>query len=119
MWTLLLKVKLVCRKQGYDVSLFRKLSEDHPDSVLTLTSQYRMNASIMSIANQLIYQRRMQCAGEKVSEGKLFIPNWGVRDQLASTQKWTMDCINPDNPVIFINTDLVREIVFYFNLFYA
>ena len=97
---------LVGRKQGYDVSLFRKLSEDHPLSVLTLTSQYRMNASIMSIVNQLIYQRRMQCAQAEVSEGKLTIPNWG---RAVSLEKWTMDCINPDKPVVFINTDLVSK----------
>ncbi|KAI6659322.1 DNA replication ATP-dependent helicase/nuclease DNA2 [Oopsacas minuta] len=92
------------RKEGYDVSLFRKLSEDHPDTVLTLTSQYRMNDSIMSIANHLIYGNQMQSAGKDISTSKLCFSSWDE-----NIEEWIVDCVSPDKPVILINTDLLES----------
>ena len=49
------------RDHGFDVSLFRQLSEAHPAATVTLRHQYRMNADLMALANALIYGRR--CLG--------------------------------------------------------
>ena len=98
------------RKKGYDVSLFRKLSEDHPDTTLSLSSQYRMNESIMSIANHLVYQNQMQTACSDVSTSTLCLPCWEERKD--SLEKWLLDCINPDKPVILLDTDLVGILLY-------
>jgi len=43
------------RDRGFDVSLFRQLSEAHPAATVTLSQQYRMNAELMALANVLTY----------------------------------------------------------------
>ena len=45
------------RKGGMDVSLFKRLAETHPDAMLWLDEQYRMNDDIMSLANHLVCVR--------------------------------------------------------------
>ena len=98
------------RKEGYDVSLFRKLSEDHPDTILSLTSQYRMNESIMSIANHLVYQNQMQTACNEVSTGTLCLSCWAERKD--GLEKWLLYCIDPDKPVVLLDTDLVGILLY-------
>lgn len=63
------------RKGGLDVSLFRRLSDAHPHSVVDLTFQYRMNEDIMLLSNKLIYGGRLQCGSEAVAKQSLVIPN--------------------------------------------
>ena len=43
------------RKGGLEVSLFRRLCDAHPDVVIDLAYQYRMNEDIMLLSNKLIY----------------------------------------------------------------
>jgi DNA replication ATP-dependent helicase Dna2 len=58
-----------------DVSLFRRLSEAHPDAVVELTQQYRMNADIMLLSNKLIYDDRLICGNQKVANQSLILPD--------------------------------------------
>jgi DNA replication ATP-dependent helicase Dna2 len=55
------------RKAGLDVSLFKLLSEKRPESVTSLTFQYRMNEDIMALSNKLIYEGRLKCGSEEVA----------------------------------------------------
>jgi len=58
---------------GLDVSLFKLLSEAHPDSVVTLEHQYRMCEEIMTISNTLIYDGRLKCGTEAVAQKSLSV----------------------------------------------
>ena len=65
---------------GLDVSLFRQLSEQHPEAVATLGRQYRMCEDIMSLSNALIYNGQLRCGSEAVARRTLDTP---VKDGLA------------------------------------
>lgn len=62
------------RKGGLDVSLFRRLSDAHPEAVVDLTDQYRMNEEIMTLSNKLIYSERLRCGSQAVAEQSLVLP---------------------------------------------
>ena len=63
------------REGGLDISLFRRLSEAHPEALVYLTHQYRMNEEIMSLSNTLVYENRMKCGLETVQTRRLELPN--------------------------------------------
>jgi len=63
------------RRGGLDVSLFRMLSEAHPQSVVDLSMQYRMNEDIMCLSNELIYEGRLKCGNEEVGKKGLVLKN--------------------------------------------
>lgn len=56
---------------GFDESLFYRL--DKPESTISLTLQYRMNETIMELANRLTYENRLKCANEIVSTASIDI----------------------------------------------
>ncbi len=60
--------------RGADVSLFKRLSEAHPNAVSCLTQQYRMCDDVMSLCNVLIYSHRMKCAGPEVARARMRLP---------------------------------------------
>ncbi|KAI0718426.1 Dna2-domain-containing protein [Cerioporus squamosus] len=62
------------RKGGLEISLFRRLSDAHPEAVVDLTHQYRMNADIMTLSNKLIYSDRLQCGSDYVAQRGLKLP---------------------------------------------
>jgi len=77
-WPLLMHIQVrnpAARKGGLETSLFRRLSEAHPQAVVDLTYQYRMNEDIMQLSNKLIYGDRLQCGSEEVAKRTLILPN--------------------------------------------
>ncbi|KAK4141106.1 uncharacterized protein C8A04DRAFT_14358 [Dichotomopilus funicola] len=65
------------RLGGLDVSLFKLLSDTHPQSVVHLEHQYRMSEDIMALSNTLIYNGRLKCGTEALRHAELFVPNLG------------------------------------------
>ncbi|KAF8629517.1 hypothetical protein AX17_005643 [Amanita inopinata Kibby_2008] len=65
----------VAREGGLDVSLFRSLSDAHPETLVELAYQYRMNEEIMILSNRLIYNDRLKCGNEQVAKQSLHIPD--------------------------------------------
>ncbi|KAF9401051.1 Tripartite DNA replication factor [Mortierella sp. AD011] len=63
------------KKDGFDLSLFKLLSDQHPEAVTSLTQQYRMNKDIMLLSNTLVYQNRLKCATDQVASKALDIPD--------------------------------------------
>lgn len=55
------------------MSLFRRLSEAHPEAVVDLRFQYRMNKDIMLLSNRLIYDDRLQCGSDEVAKRSLVL----------------------------------------------
>ncbi|KAJ4293893.1 DNA replication endonuclease-helicase Dna2 [Collariella sp. IMI 366227] len=62
------------REGGLDISLFKLLSDTHPQSVVNLEHQYRMCEDIMTLSNTLIYSGRLKCGTEALRHAKLHIP---------------------------------------------
>lgn len=113
------------RLGGLDVSLFKLLSDTHPDSVVNLEHQYRMSEDIMALSNILIYEGRLKCGTEELRLRKLDIPNINALerhhfdiDTIISQPTvtpntfctgmgscWLRDMIDPETRVSFINTD--------------
>ena len=108
---------------GYGQSLMKKLAESDPDSVARLTLQYRMNNEIVDICNKIMYKGVLRCATKHLETDKLLLSNFPVavpsqkRKSLSSygqcsaasckLSEWNFlhFIINPDQPVIFANTD--------------
>ena len=65
----------VAKAGGLDVSLFKMLSDRHPEAVTDLRYQYRMNEDIMLLANKLVYEDRLQCGSQEVALQTLKLPN--------------------------------------------
>ncbi|OIW07362.1 hypothetical protein TanjilG_10197 [Lupinus angustifolius] len=89
------------RENGMGVSLFRRLSEAHPQAISALQSQYRMCQSIMDLSNALIYGDRLRCGSSEIANRKLEFSG------LKCGFPWLEDVLVPSRPVVFIDTDML------------
>ncbi|CAF3631406.1 hypothetical protein QX201_012948 [Fusarium graminearum] len=115
------------REGGLDVSLFKLLSDTHPESVVNLEHQYRMCEDIMTLSNTLIYEGKLRCGTEQLKKKKLHIPRMDAlvqRHYDASTihaamprsfcpapgpdRCWLYDLLDSEARVRFINTDTIQ-----------
>lgn len=111
---------------GLDISLFKLLSDTHPDSVVNLEHQYRMSEDIMALSNTLIYQGRLKCGTEELKTRKLHVPDMARLHQhhhnastmarlspestfcaMGSAACWLRDLVRPETRVAFVNTDAI------------
>ena len=103
---------------GLDISLFKYLSDAHPESVVNLEHQYRMNKEITSLSSTLIYQGRLKPGNEKVALQRLQITNAEGLQALhiseasaescgGSSDCWLRKVVDPENPVCFVATDRI------------
>lgn len=108
---------------GLDVSLFKLLSDAHPESVVNLEHQYRMAEDIMLLSSSLIYSGHLKCGTPEVASRSLEIPNIaGLKqhhiDQIPQTPTlrrlclgtsqgrcWLRDLLDPGAKTRFVNTD--------------
>lgn len=115
------------RLGGLDISLFKLLSDTHPDSVVNLEHQYRMCEDVMTLSNTLIYEGRLKCGTEALRDQKLAVPHMNnlqykhhdantimqpnaPRSFCASWNSdycWLHSLLHPDACVRFVNTDLL------------
>ncbi|KAF6836512.1 DNA replication ATP-dependent helicase Dna2 [Colletotrichum musicola] len=118
------------REGGLDVSLFKLLSDKHPDSVVNLEHQYRMCEDIMTLSNTLIYKGRLRCGTEQLRLKKLDVPNLAALKQLhydttsilrpgtpksfctsiAENCCWLRDLLDGEARVRFVNTDTLQPL---------
>lgn len=119
------------REGGLDVSLFKLLSDRHPQSVTNLAHQYRMCEDIMTLSNTLIYDGKLVCGTEQLRMKKLHVPNMRALSHRhhnvstillpgtprsfckgpAPSQCWLYDLLNGDSRVRFVNTDTIQPMV--------
>lgn len=68
----------------------------------------------MMLSNRLIYSNKLKCGTEKISSAKLHLPHLDLHPLLSSDcatcervklVPWLKEAIDPQNPVLFINTD--------------
>ncbi|KAI1307389.1 Tripartite DNA replication factor [Mortierella claussenii] len=116
------------KKDGFDLSLFKMLSDRYPEAVTSLTLQYRMNKDVMLLSNALVYENQLRCANEQVANKVLEIPHMDKFRQHchpgllqdASQQDpavcqghtvehpcWLEQTLDPLRSVVFIDTDEV------------
>ncbi|CAK7270446.1 DNA replication endonuclease-helicase Dna2 [Sporothrix epigloea] len=113
------------RKGGLDISLFKLLSDTHPDSVVSLEHQYRMCEDIMALSNTLIYNGRLKCGTEALRYRSLHVPDMARLHQhhhnagsvarltpisfcaMGSKSCWLRDLLRPETRVAFVNTDAI------------
>ncbi|CAK5284176.1 unnamed protein product [Mycena citricolor] len=101
------------RKGGLDVSLFRRLSEGHPEAVINMAHQYRMNEDIMTVSNRLVYKDQLQCGSEEVAKRSLSLPNRHFLDGLHAEKPchsqgcWLERLLDESCKAVFVDTDLV------------
>ncbi|KAJ1927120.1 DNA replication endonuclease-helicase Dna2 [Tieghemiomyces parasiticus] len=113
------------RLHGLSLSLFKQLSEAHPESVVTLAHQYRMNADIMRLVNHLIYDQRLRCGTGRVAHATLALPNLqrglemlhtaptacsqggplGWLPCPGPTDCWLAAAVDPQRSVVLLDTD--------------
>lgn len=111
---------------GLDISLFKLLSDNQPDSVVNLEHQYRMAEDIMLLSNKLIYSGRLQCGTTAVANRILLIPNLETglaahhydSNSLATSTAplkictsnsscWLRRSLDPQSRCLFLNTDTI------------
>ncbi|EPY53742.1 DNA replication endonuclease-helicase Dna2 [Schizosaccharomyces cryophilus OY26] len=100
-------------KAGLSKSLFKLLSEKHPEAIATLKLQYRMNHDINSLCNNLIYSGNLLCGSKEVAVNKLYLPIYKIPTDKAGENMnmfWIRHLLNPDNSVVFYNTDLLNNL---------
>ncbi|KAL6800118.1 DNA replication factor Dna2 domain-containing protein [Trichoderma sp. SZMC 28012] len=116
------------RLGGLDVSLFKLLSDTHPQSVVNLEHQYRMCEDIMTLSNTLIYNGRLRCGTESLRKKKLHIPSMeslrqrhhdsttihrsGTTGSFCTgpvpSRCWLYDLLDAEARVRFVDTDTIR-----------
>lgn len=64
----------VVQEGGLGKSLFKILSDKHPQAVVTLKAQHRMCAPIMTLSNELTYDRQLRAATAAVAAARLQLP---------------------------------------------
>ena len=116
---------------GLDVSLFKSLSDDHPEAVVELGRQYRMCEEVMLLSNTLIYSGKLQCGNEAVAKRTLSLPNfpkgldryhqsghfpisWETLPTIpcpgADNKCWLNNLLDPTRKVVFANTDTLLPV---------
>ncbi|KAK0473383.1 DNA replication factor Dna2-domain-containing protein [Armillaria novae-zelandiae] len=106
--------KYEARQGGLDVSLFRRLSDAHPHSVVDLAYQYRMNSDIMMLSNKLIYGDRLRCGSQTVANRSLVLPNRNFLKTIHGGKLtchrngcWIEQLMSERCKAVFVDTDLV------------
>jgi len=101
----------IAERGGYGVSLLKKLAEEHPHAIAPLTMQYRMNEAICNISSESMYGGRMKCGDEKVKSQLLYLPAFPSllpNPVKQESSDWLRATVNPERPVIFVDTDNIR-----------
>lgn len=119
------------REGGLDISLFKLLSDAHPEAVVNLEHQYRMCEDIMTLSNTLIYEGKLRCGTESLRRKKLHIPKMTALGQVhynasslahpgtprsfctgpSPSRCWLYDLLDSEARVRFINTDTISPMV--------
>lgn len=92
-----LVVSQEARDKGLDVSLFKLLSEAHPNAVCSLEYQYRMNEDIMTLSNLTVYGGRLKCGTEAQRLQSLELPAPYMRPNLihSASKDWIVYLLEP------------------------
>lgn len=90
---------LTSRKLGADESLFQRL--DSSEATVVLSLQYRMNKTIVKLANNLTYKGTLKCANDTIASAIMT-----TTTKISSSEKWIVKTLSThiDQSVILLNT---------------
>ncbi|XP_050492574.1 DNA replication ATP-dependent helicase/nuclease DNA2 isoform X3 [Bombus huntii] len=110
----IIKNKLA-RKLGADESLFARL--DSENNTIKLTKQYRMNKSIMYLANKLTYNDMLE-AGDTSIENATFVTPSKEVNVLTKEEEWIQKALSSDisDSIIVLNTGCTNKLKENYNL---
>ncbi|CCE78338.1 Piso0_000959 [Millerozyma farinosa CBS 7064] len=103
-------------RKGLSRSLFKILSESHPESIIELSAQYRMCSDIMLLSNVLVYDGRLKCGSADVANKSLMIPfrenvqnyiNDEFEAQVSKNDLWLNEILEENHKVLFLDHDSV------------
>ncbi|KAJ2063529.1 DNA replication endonuclease-helicase Dna2 [Coemansia sp. S146] len=116
----------VARDGGLGTSLFKRLCEAYPMAVVRLEYQYRMNADIQRLANNLIYDGHLRCGSLKVANQRIrYSVDPAIAIQSLAPKEvespispgeatssvdlsWVVDVLDPARGAVFIDTDKLQ-----------
>jgi len=87
-------------KNRMNISLMERLSTLHPEAVVELTLQYRMNEHVQQLSNVLCYDGKLECGTEQVKKKRLIMR---INNQL---EPWIKECLDWEKSVVFVNTGM-------------
>ncbi|KAK9857614.1 hypothetical protein WJX84_004993 [Apatococcus fuscideae] len=93
------------KEGGLDKSLFRCLSEAHPQAVVSLSTQYRMAEDIQLLANTLMYASALRPGNQAVATAMLHLPQYPVAD----LPQWLSQAVDPQQRVLFLDSSQLTE----------
>ncbi|TMW58507.1 hypothetical protein Poli38472_010066 [Pythium oligandrum] len=105
-----LVVNAQARREGMDMSLFRRLSEAHPEATQQLSYQYRMNSDIMLVANRLVYGDKLKCGSFDVASNQLRLTGLTREMNEWKRRAWPFQVLESTHGVQFLNTDAVPSV---------
>ncbi|KAH9190330.1 hypothetical protein AeNC1_007698 [Aphanomyces euteiches] len=97
-----LVVDIQAKTGGLDWSLFKSLTETHPEACTILGYQYRMNRHIMMLANRLTYNNKLKCGRNQ----EHFAENL-ILTRFFNLPQWISETLSATCGVTFLNTDSV------------
>jgi len=102
-----LVVSEVAESAGYGISMLMHLAEGFPNALSKLTMQYRMNEDIQTLSNIVAYKGDLKCGNDQIRNQKLILSDIssGLQATNLVDRHWITQAINPDQPVIFLDTD--------------
>ena len=87
--------------------MLKHLADGQSSAVCQLRKQYRMNESICQVSNDIAYKGALLCGNDEVRNRRLDLKHFPAIDLDEKSRKlaWLHQAIDPDFPVVFINTD--------------
>jgi len=88
-------------------SLFRRLTEAHPQATTMLRRQYRMPAAVQALVNALVYCGALVAGHPSVAARTLPPPAWAVAGVAPPDMPpWLAAALDPARPVIILSTEV-------------
>ncbi|XP_063229944.1 DNA replication ATP-dependent helicase/nuclease DNA2-like [Bacillus rossius redtenbacheri] len=96
---------------GMSESVLERLSKRPGHTVSELNCQYRMNRTVMSLANRFVYDGRLVC-GAANERDTLEAPGWGVLERNAGSNPWLLRVLSArlEDAVAVVDTGDVRHV---------
>jgi DNA replication ATP-dependent helicase Dna2 len=97
--------------------MLKHLAEAHPGAVARLSHQYRMNHEICNLSNDIVYGGALKCADEEVARRQLDLPGFPENMTEPDRFSWVCSAVDPQHPVVFLDTDSRKSQVTTENVF--
>ncbi len=90
-------------------TLFEILMNIHPDKVVLLKRQYRMNERIMLISSELFYNGALEADKSAANRTVENLKGWRGLNCIEKLPDWLREALVPDEPAIFIDVEDSKE----------